>query len=34
MPSEDVPLSIKLGVQGYVGQKQGISGNCSIMYEF
>ncbi len=33
-PSEDVPLSINLGVQGYVGQKQGISGNCMVRYEF
>ena len=33
-PSEEVPLSINLGVQGYVGQKQGVSGNCMVMYEF
>ena len=33
-PSEDLPLSVNLGVQGYVGQKQGISGNCLISYEF
>ncbi len=33
-PSADLPLSINLGVQGYVGQKQGISGNCLISYEF
>ncbi len=33
-PSEDVPLSINLGVQGYVGQKQGISGNFTMVYEF
>ena len=33
-PSEDMPLSVNLGVQGYVGQKQGVSGNCNIMYEF
>ena len=33
-PSDDLPLSINLGVQGYVGQKQGVSGNCLIMYEF
>ncbi|MDO4839404.1 MAG: autotransporter outer membrane beta-barrel domain-containing protein, partial [Desulfovibrionaceae bacterium] len=33
-PTEDLPLSINLGVQGYVGQKQGVSGNCNIMYEF
>ncbi|MDO4839313.1 MAG: autotransporter outer membrane beta-barrel domain-containing protein [Desulfovibrionaceae bacterium] len=33
-PAESLPLSINLGVQGYVGQKQGISGNCLISYEF
>ncbi|MDO4839283.1 MAG: autotransporter outer membrane beta-barrel domain-containing protein [Desulfovibrionaceae bacterium] len=33
-PSEAIPLSVNLGVQGYVGQKQGVSGNCSLMYEF
>ncbi len=33
-PTEDLPLSINLGVQGYVGQKQGVSGNCNVMYEF
>ncbi len=33
-PTEDLPLSINLGVQGYVGQKQGVSGSCNVMYEF
>ncbi|MDO4840592.1 MAG: autotransporter outer membrane beta-barrel domain-containing protein, partial [Desulfovibrionaceae bacterium] len=33
-PSDDLPLSINLGVQGYVGQKQGVSGNCLVKYEF
>ena len=33
-PTEDLPLSINLGVQGYVGQKQGVSGSCNFMYEF
>ncbi len=33
-PSEDLPLSINLGVQGYLGQKQGVSGSCNFMYEF
>ncbi len=33
-PSEDLPLSINLGVQGYAGQKQGISGSCNFVYEF
>ena len=33
-PAETLPLSINLGVQGFVGQKQGISGSCNMMYEF
>ncbi|MDO4839948.1 MAG: autotransporter domain-containing protein, partial [Desulfovibrionaceae bacterium] len=33
-PTESLPLSINLGVQGYVGQKRGVSGNCNVMYEF
>ena len=33
-PSETMPLSFNLGVQGYVGQKQGVSGNCLVRYEF
>ncbi len=33
-PAESLPLSVNLGVQGYLGQKQGVSGNCSVMYEF
>ena len=33
-PTEGLPLSINLGVQGYVGQKQGVSGSCLVKYEF
>ncbi len=33
-PTEALPLSFNLGVQGSVGKKQGVSGNCNIMYEF
>ena len=33
-PAESLPLSINLGVQGFVGQKQGISGSCNAVYEF
>ena len=33
-PSETLPLSFNLGVQGYVGQKRGVSGNCMVKYEF
>lgn len=32
-PAEILPLSFNLGVQGYAVQKQGISGNCAMMYE-
>ncbi len=34
MPADTLPLSFSLGVQGYAGKKQGISGNCNVMYEF
>ena len=34
MPAKTVPLSINLGVQGFVGQKQGVTGSCLIKYEF
>ena len=34
IPSSSVPISISLGVEGYVGKKQGGAGNCVIMYEF
>ncbi len=34
LPTDTLPLTFSLGVQGYVGKKQGISGNCSILYEF
>ncbi len=33
-PSETLPLSFNLGVQGYTGQKRGVSGNCMVRYEF
>ncbi len=33
-PTEALPLSFNPGVQVYAGRKQGVSGNCSTMYEF
>ncbi len=33
-PTDALPLSFNLGVQGSVGKKRGVSGNCNIMYEF
>ncbi len=34
MPSDALPLSFNLGVQGSVGKKRGISGTCNAVYEF
>ena len=33
-PSKDLPLSIDLGAQGYVGTRQGVSGTLHLRYEF
>ena len=33
-PSPSLPLSFDLGVQGYVGKRQGVTGNLQIRYEF
>ena len=33
-PSASLPLSIDLGVQGHVGQRQGVSGNVLVKWEF
>lgn len=33
-PSASKPLEINLGVQGYVGQREGISGSASMVYRF
>lgn len=33
-PSTSQPLEINLGVQGYVGQREGISGAASMVYRF
>jgi outer membrane autotransporter protein len=33
-PSKDLPLSFDLGVQGYVGKREGVTGSLQIKYEF
>jgi outer membrane autotransporter protein len=34
MPSASLPLSFDLGVQGYVGKREGVTGSLQIKYEF
>jgi len=33
-PAKDLPLSVDVGVQGYVGTRQGLSGTLHLRYEF
>jgi len=33
-PSKDLPLSIDLGVQGYVGKREGVTGSLQVHFEF
>jgi len=33
-PSKNLPLSFDLGVQGYVGKREGVTGSLQIRYEF
>jgi outer membrane autotransporter protein len=33
-PSKDLPLSFDLGVQGYVGKREGVTGSLQIRFEF
>jgi outer membrane autotransporter protein len=33
-PSKDLPLSFDLGVQGYVGKREGVTGSLQVKYEF
>ena len=33
-PSKDLPLSFDLGVQGYVGKREGVSGSLQVRWEF
>jgi hypothetical protein len=34
MPSEQLPLSMDLGVQGYVGTREGVSGSFRVTWKF
>lgn len=33
-PSQNLPLSLDVGVQGYVGQREGVTGSLQIRFEF
>ena len=33
-PSQTLPLSFDLGVQGYVGKREGVTGSLQAKYEF
>ena len=33
-PAKELPLSFDLGVQGYVGKREGVTGALQIRYEF
>ena len=33
-PSQDLPLSFDLGVQGYVGTREGVTDSLQVKYEF
>ena len=33
-PSKNLPLSIDLGVQGYVGKRQGVTGSLQVKWTF
>ncbi|MCL2075578.1 MAG: hypothetical protein FWH15_10115, partial [Betaproteobacteria bacterium] len=33
-PSRSTPLSIDLGVQGYTGRRQGVTGSLQLKFEF
>jgi hypothetical protein len=33
-PSKDLPLSFDLGVQGYVGKREGVTGSLQLRFEF
>lgn len=33
-PSVDLPLTVDLGVQGHVGQRQGVTGSLQVKWEF
>jgi hypothetical protein len=33
-PSQSLPLSFDLGVQGYTGKRQGVAGSLQVKWEF
>jgi hypothetical protein len=33
-PSPSLPLTIDLGVQGYTGTREGVTGSLRLKYEF
>ena len=33
-PTDDLPLTVDLGVQGYAGKKEGVTGSLFVQYEF
>lgn len=33
-PTDDLPLNVDLGVQGYAGKKEGVTGSLFVQYEF
>jgi hypothetical protein len=33
-PSKTLPLSFDLGVQGYVGKREGVTGSLQVKFEF
>ena len=33
-PTDDLPLTVDLGVQGYAGTKEGVTGSLFVQYEF
>jgi hypothetical protein len=33
-PSKDLPLAFDLGVQGYVGNREGVTGSLQVRFEF
>jgi len=33
-PGKNLPLSFDLGVQGYVGKREGVTGSLQIKFEF
>ena len=33
-PTDDLPLTVDIGVQGYAGKKEGVTGSLFVQYEF